>query len=767
MFHKAGSGKTISSLSILLSLPLGARRALIMCPKSIRSTYGRDSNDMKTLFPTTSIRHAFAANYEVMALGESEDSLEAYVSRIDFMSDASERRRHLRALFKDRVIIVDEAHNMIPLIRRYSDYMYEAFESAKHVILLTGTPILAQTSDWGVLIRIVSGGATESEDNYIPTVEEAFVQEFTNASGLRKAQFQIVDTARSVITNFGVPELPKLAGALLGFAVAVAGQYASALVSTTPLSPYAVSEFSVLNSNGTVVTVPQAPGPISDVQTESNALWYSFAAGALAVVAQKVGPLIAENAAPLAKRIVVGQANTEISKALSDFGKLTTFRDNIDLKALVQRSKKYVSFFDYETAPAAEDGIMPSQYFPRKAIGAPILVRLDDFQGQRLISVFTAAGSVYGKEAKYIEQTRRMLGMSESDNFTDLSVFKKYIPALSNLSPDVLTHRTVKIGEDGDIMTGEYVHYEAEARRGSTAAKLIRAFGCEKFDKLLTVLQAMRSDRSTYCAYQVKPGSRYKEFTKERPVKTPDQRYLPVVYTNYDEAGLQLFSAYLHSIGEKHFVYLASDTNERRIFLEENCIQRRWTVGATDEPLCIILHPTIRESLSFTHSPALICMERISGFGFQEQVQARILRRYNSAQAEDARPIKYIIQCASSPRKAAATKTGSGDYEISDVFDFKYRKDWFKAYAKETGGFGGIGNPFAFKTVESRLLPYQDSVESIINRDNQLQANVFEGLLSQFKDQSDQALGASCGPPQCSACLEGQCSTCDCPSRRD
>ena len=768
MFHKAGSGKTISSLSILLSLPTTGKRALIMCPKSIRSTYGRDSNDMKTLFPTAFARHAFAETFEVMALAESEDSLQAYVSRVDFMADISEKRRYLKNLFKDRVIIVDEAHNMIPLIRQYSDVMYDAFNSAKHVILLTGTPILAQTSDWGVLMRIVSRGESanpdENPDNFIPTVEEAFVQEFTNADKLSSAKFQIVDGARAVISNFIIPEVPTL----LAFAVTVAGNYASTLLADTSLSDYAAPEYNVLNSNGTMTLVPQVDGPITSVETNANALWTSFAAGALAAVAgkavQALGPTVAGLAATYgpgaAKRVYVGTVSTEVNKSLAQFGALTTFRNEIDLVSLVKRSKKYVSFFDYETAPADEEGILPSQFFPRKSIGAPILVRLDDFQTERLISVFVSPGSVYGKEAKYIEQTRRMLGMSDLENFTDLSVFKKYMPALSNLSPDVLTHRAVKNGDDGDIMANEYVHYAAEPRRGSAAAKLTRAFACEKFDKLLSVLQAMRSDKSTYCAYEVKPGNRYKEFTKARPVKTPNERYLPVVYTNYDEAGLQLFSAYLHSVGEKHFVYLASDTNERRIYLEENCIKRRWTVGADDEPLCIILHPTIRESLSFTHSPALICMERISGFGFQEQVQARILRRYNSAQDEDARPIKYLIQCASSPRTQTATLTRAGDYELSDTFDFRYRKSWTKAYFKEAGP-----NPLAFKTVESRLLPFQDSVESIINRDNLLQANVFEGLLKQFKDQTDQALGAACGAPKCVPCLKGQCSQCDCPSR--
>jgi hypothetical protein len=741
MFHKAGSGKTISSLSILLSFRID-KKALIMCPASIRNTYGRDSNDMKTLFPTEAARHAWANNYEVKALADDPNSLEAYMRRLDDIAGEDEKMAYAKALFKGRIIIVDEAHNMIPLVRRYSDYMYDAFKSASKVILLTGTPILNQTSDWGVLMRLVSGDVTEAT---IPSEDVAFQQMFTSASLSRSLQFQLLNPVRNIV-NFAV----DLGAKSLPFVLSVAGVYASKLLAGTALDNLRAPAYELVGSNGTAIVVPQATGDVPDVVVpflRPEDIYTTLVNTILLQQALNVIKAVSSGVARELPTIGARVVNAEIvNKFLFEMGRITTFRDQLDSKAIVEASKRYVSFFDYETAPIDPRGIKPSQSFPKKAFGPAIEVTLDDFQFARLVSVFVSKGSIYGRDAEYVTQTRKLLGLTEADSFEDLSTFKKYMPAISNLSADMLTFTTTKEGVDGDIMRDEYIRYRAVDRASGRAVKKFGVFGCDKFDKVVQLLRGIRNNAGgLFGSYAVQSGpGGYKKFTKPKPVKTPEARYLPIVYSNYDKNGLQLFSAYLDSIGEKHFVYLSTDSNIRRNYLEEECIVRRWNTGASEEPLCVLLHPSIRESLSFTHSPALICLEQIAGFGYQEQVHARILRKYNSDQNEEDRPVKLIFQVTSSTK--------------SKGLDLKYKKRWYDVYIKEVGR-----NALAYQTLDSRMLPYEDNVESILVRDNDLQSQVFTQLADRFKNYSDMELADDCRRKDlCTPCIKGQCSDCTC-----
>lgn len=717
-----------------------------MCPASIRNTYGRDSNDMKTLFPTEAARHAWANNYEVKALADDPNSLEAYMRRLDDIAGEDEKMAYAKALFKGRIVIVDEAHNMIPIVRRYSDYMYDAFKSASKVILLTGTPILNQTSDWGVLMRLVSGDVTEAT---IPSEDVAFQQMFTSASVQASLSFQLLNPLRNFfnfLVDQGFKSLPA--------AISIAGVYASKMFEGTPLESARAPAYELIGANGTSIIVPQATGDVPDEIVPfltPEDIWKTISIGliaqlAISFVANVGNAFISQG---FAARLVNAEL---INKYLYQIGRITSFRDQLDSKAIVEASKRYVSFFDYESAPIDARGIKPSQSFPKKVVEPAIDVLLDDFQFARLVSVFVSRGSVYGRDAEFVTQTRKLLGLTEADSFEDLSTFKKYMPAISNLSPDMLTLKTRLVSEgngglDGDIMRGQYKRYHAIDSSGR-AVKKLGVFGCDKFDKVVQLLRGIRDNaKGLFGAYAVQSGpGGYKKFTNPKPVKTPEARYLPIVYSNYDRNGLQIFSAYLESIGEKHFVYLSTDSNDRRNFLEDQCIIRRWNTGASDEPLCVLLHPSIRESLSFTHSPALICLEQISGFGYQEQVHARILRKYNSDQNEEDRPVKHIFQVTSSTKSKDA------------VIGLKYKKRWFNVYMKEVGR-----NALTYQTLDSRMLPYEDDVESILVRDNNLQSNVFTQLADRFKNYSDMELADDCRRKDlCTPCIKGQCSDCTC-----
>jgi hypothetical protein len=52
--------------------------------------------------------------------------------------------------------------------------------------------------------------------------------------------------------------------------------------------------------------------------------------------------------------------------------------------------------------------------------------------------------------------------------------------------------------------------------------------------------------------------------------------------------------------------------------------------ASTEVPLCVLLHPDIREGISFDLAPKIVCLEVPYGLGNQEQIYARVLRSCNA-----------------------------------------------------------------------------------------------------------------------------------------
>jgi hypothetical protein len=62
-------------------------------------------------------------------------------------------------------------------------------------------------------------------------------------------------------------------------------------------------------------------------------------------------------------------------------------------------------------------------------------------------------------------------------------------------------------------------------------------------------------------------------------------------------------------------------------------------------PLCVLLHPDIKEGLDLPFNPFIFVLEPVKSYGLQEQVYARILRRLKKPFPSDAaRVVKYVLQ---------------------------------------------------------------------------------------------------------------------------
>lgn len=134
--------------------------------------------------------------------------------------------------------------------------------------------------------------------------------------------------------------------------------------------------------------------------------------------------------------------------------------------------------------------------------------------------------------------------------------------------------------------------------------------------------------------------------------------YLPIFYSNFDEYGFRLFSAFLTQRGYYHLLIDPSDDSATRLKLldaanlpyrrlqlnpatnhyesvrDDEEIEQRLNLNRYDGdaarehivPLCVLLHPSIVEGLSFNLSPSIVVNEAIDGYGRAEQLYARILR---------------------------------------------------------------------------------------------------------------------------------------------
>ena len=108
---------------------------------------------------------------------------------------------------------------------------------------------------------------------------------------------------------------------------------------------------------------------------------------------------------------------------------------------------------------------------------------------------------------------------------------------------------------------------------------------------------------------------------------------LPVVYSCYDKFGFQTFSAFLHSQGVKHLVIHPDDSPQDRAALMKKAARSCFDLWPKDNRpnsecpiLCVLIHPTLTEGLSFTFNPALVVLEVPMGYGVKEQIYARVVR---------------------------------------------------------------------------------------------------------------------------------------------
>ena len=127
LYYNMGTGKTISALTLILNFP--KLKVNIVCPKNITFIW---DNELKR-FPMLDNNNITFYNYENINNFFERDSL------------------------SNEILIMDEAHNIIPILKEKASKKLHLINSSYKTLILTGTPIYNALSDLIYLINISAG----------------------------------------------------------------------------------------------------------------------------------------------------------------------------------------------------------------------------------------------------------------------------------------------------------------------------------------------------------------------------------------------------------------------------------------------------------------------------------------------------------------------------------------------------------------------------------------------------------------------------------
>jgi hypothetical protein len=723
VYHRMGAGKTLTALTVLFNMDQRVGRT-VFCPRSIlRDTFHVDSKDAAKLFPDAADRAAFFSSLAVAAL---ED-----VPRLHSKGE-------LAGLVAGRVVLVDEAHNLFPALRTpgTGPQLLRILHTAARLILMTGTPILSGVGDMGLMLQLVG----KYSSAVMPSQPQAFKQLFYSVD---------MSSWRGVLR--------------------------SARGWTTPLLTSALS--SVLFAANLAVPIASVQAAVAGMDWRALLRWSSADTSGVAV------------------KLVAGMLGTMMWTSMVQSLNKAEFR-TLDAQKFLPKATPLISFFDYEQAEEAEEEVLdgkayrapPRMYFPRKriltkdsAVGGGVTtedvpyIGMSPFQ-MRLLLEFC--------DNKLSPENARILGLlqqggeeeEEGSVFfsgTDAaspdtalgSTFTEWAGAIGNLSEDAVRYKTrwnggvpggnvlrqsfeaVEMSKDsGDAGAAAPGAAATGAKAPGAAAAAVLPFGSAKFDWVLRRLLRLRATPALSPCWLVDPATgRFVRNAAGAKQADDAHWYLPVVYSTYEEAGFRAFSAYLHARGHEHVVYLGGALDlTRKTAIDAAAMTTRYPRAAASGPLCVLLHPSIKEGVSFTHNPELIVLEPIRGFGVQEQVYGRVLRRYaGPPEATDQdRPVKSIVQLSMGIQTRAL---------------LSYYHQAAEHYVRHQSLILPLPSILAYMGTHMDTAP-----DDTVLQQNAESGAVADALAKAFRGRADAGQCAPLpGPPPCTMCLRGVCG---CPS---
>ena len=178
LFHKMGSGKTISSLYVAIKLDLPT---IIIGPKSSKKSFMDDLKKLSDVIDFDKTRFEFYTFQKVIK-----------VLTTDF------------DLFRNRIVIIDEAHHLRSQTALMM-FIINSLPLATKIILLTGTPIVNHPTDFCVLLNIAANAEVLTTDKSL--FDFYYVENLANSDiNLNKLtydlKFKDIDNLKSKIKGY-------------------------------------------------------------------------------------------------------------------------------------------------------------------------------------------------------------------------------------------------------------------------------------------------------------------------------------------------------------------------------------------------------------------------------------------------------------------------------------------------------------------------------------------------------------------------------------
>jgi len=605
LVHSMGSGKTKTTLGIMLNMPFDKK--IIVVPQGLESNWIKEIDSLfRGIDNTDYLENVFGKRNDK---GYTKVSFVSYQSLNRMVTNES-NTQILQDMFYERQIYCDEAHRLLYCFRNQSIVvtnsngvqdllMNTIFNASKKVILITGTPLQKDWSDVGLLANIAAG------EQRFPTVDSDFNVMYPAPVNW----WQKVLSVGGLGSNVGVPILNKLQGA---YASIVAFK-----VWAIPfLLPYATSLYNSLMQSA------NSDDASANFNSLSNTLSNEVSTD---VSSQKSNILIAFT---VASAILAGVSylNTQFNRSL------------IDTNILAKELSPFISFYNYEID---NDPSVLLRFPKRHYLEVPIVP--DQLQLVLLM------GMAHGKGG-FSDREKICLGLSlENDSLgskplsiRDIVLFQEKARVFTNISMFNYKWKTVRRPENAKSPWGQYeaIHLKSgsmtEEENHKQAQLNYGVFECEKYAKALEIIT-----------------DEYEKSNK-----------LPVVYSSYYEFGFQTFSAFLTSRLIDHIVIHKDDLNieEKRLVSQKTGTEIHNIHGI--RPKCVLIHPELTEGLDFVVNPAILVLEPPIGYGNQQQIYARVLRqqpRPYSTLEEKLKDSRKIYQFKSTLNMEYGNK-GRGEY---------------------------------------------------------------------------------------------------------
>ncbi len=704
LIHSMGSGKTISAVGIWLNFPRPmlngqrvSKRFVIMTPPGLDTAFRKDMMDM---------------GISASQLNDWENKGE-----LKFISYDEVLTMNLSSVLSDAFVIADEAHNLVAMLKTWAlqqkteKYvgLIDAFESAFKVVLLSGTPLQKDWSDLTILTSLAAGYRSPANlrlpvyPTYTSQINKEYPVDWAWTTWLRQ-KFLNDTTFVSTVAGIGFvtaglyltpPSVVSLAGLTL-----IPRVYKRVFGPVTTTTNKTTTQMLTEAYGATAGEFKIKGGIASTAAGLIGGLWNTAAGPIPQFSIEKMGNDIARHVSyfnyeeenfhlaekfPLSERKIIP---IQFSTFQLDFyikqSILKDVLDDMDLQLSGRLATDALDAFRLGESVSVLTNDM-EHYSRMRVVGnlsednyyyTTIRTKPDAF-GNRVYSIYprfqdnpnpNVTNLSRGFSADGIPRTA-----TYADNIDELLAsyqetyikhkLSQYFQRLGNQVQDIQV--AVEVGKNV-----EKINKQATSlfdTKGLSEQQLHDQLGDldqeseKQYSRLPSEVSIFRLHNMKLVHDKRKAGITFatNKFFEALHLLCEQRtlyHYLPIFYSNFDEYGFRLFSAFLTQLGYYHIVIDPNDDPHTRLNLIElaslpyrrlkhdqglkyvpvkdsDDIEQRLNLDRFDGleqeiavPLCILLHPSIVEGLSFNLSPSIVVNESIDGYGRAEQLYARILR---------------------------------------------------------------------------------------------------------------------------------------------